>query len=191
MLGKNDFESSPGWLTPFKERHSIVFKNLRGECSSVSPDAVHRWVSDSLPKLMEGYDARDVFNADETDLFWRMLPDKTMAVKGDKCHGGKKSKECITLLVGANMDGSEKLPLLVIGKYANPRCFKGVQSLPAAYESNKKAWINSKLFTKWIKKLDGQFSKQNRQVLMFVDKCPAHPVVHSSIEYNEARFFPT
>ena len=162
MLGKNDFEASPGWLTRFKECHSIVFKNVCGESSSVSSDTVDRWVSDSLPKLMEGYDARDVFNADEMGLFWRMLPDKTMAVKGDKCHGGKKSKERITLLVGANMDGSEKLPLLVIGKYANPRCFKGVRSLPVGYESNKKAWMNSELFTKWIKKLDGQFSKQNR-----------------------------
>ena len=36
------------------------------------------------------------------------------------------SKEHVILLVGANMDGSEKLPLLVIGKYINPRCFRGV-----------------------------------------------------------------
>ena len=64
-------------------------------------------MSDSLPKLMERYDPHDVFNADEAGLFWRMLPDKTMAMKGDKCQGGKKSKECITLLVGANMDESE------------------------------------------------------------------------------------
>lgn len=189
MLGKTDFEASPGWLNRFKERHSIVFKNVCGESSSVSPDTVDRWVTDSLPKLMEGYDARDVFNADETGIFWRMLPEKTMAVKGDKSHGGNKSKERITLLVGANMDGSEKLPLLAIGKFASPRCFKGVQSLPVAYESNKKAWMNSELFTKWIKKLDGQFQKQNRQVLMIVDNCPAHPVV-CSLKAIKVAFLP-
>ena len=81
-------------------------------------------MSDSSPKFIDVYDARDVFNANETGLFWRMLPDKTMAVKGDKCHGGKKSKERITLREGANMDGPEKLQLLVIVKYANTRCFK-------------------------------------------------------------------
>ena len=45
---------------------------------------------------MEGY---------EKGLFWRMLPDRTIAIKGDKCHGGKKSKERNTLLVRVNMDG--------------------------------------------------------------------------------------
>ena len=37
--------------------------------------------------------------------------------------GGKKSKN---LLVMANMDGSDKRKLLVIGKSLKPRCFKGV-----------------------------------------------------------------
>ena len=104
MLGKSDFEASSGWLSWFKERYSIVFKNVCGESSSISPDTVDHWVSDSLPKLIEGY---DVFNADVTGLLWRMLPDKTMAMEGDKCQGGKKSKEHLTLLVGANMNGSE------------------------------------------------------------------------------------
>ena len=38
-----------------------------------------------------------------------------MAFRGKQCTGGKKSKQRITLLVGANMSGSEKFPLLVIG----------------------------------------------------------------------------
>ncbi|KAJ4430271.1 hypothetical protein ANN_22483 [Periplaneta americana] len=41
------------------------------------------------------------------------------------------------------MDGSEKLPLLVIGKSANPRCFKNVRTKPVEYEANKKAWMTA------------------------------------------------
>ena len=178
-LGKKDFEASLGWLTRFKERHGIVFKNVCGESASVSRNVMDQWLSEVFPNLVEGYTPDNIFNADETGLFWRLLPDKTMAFKGDKCHGGKKSKERITLMVGANMDGSEKLPLLAIGKFAKPRCFKGVHSLPVAYEANKKAWMLSELFEQWIRKLDAIFLKKNRQVLLFVDNCPAHPMVRT------------
>ena len=44
------------------------------------------------------------------------MPDKTLRVKREKCTGGKLSKERVTVLVGANMSGSEKRKLLVIGK---------------------------------------------------------------------------
>lgn len=33
---------------------------------------------------------KNVFNADESGLFYRLLPDKTLQFKGEKCHGGKK-----------------------------------------------------------------------------------------------------
>lgn len=65
---------------------------------------------------------------DETGLFYRLVTDKTLNFKGRKCQGGKQSKERITLALTANMDGSDKLTPLVIGKFRNPRCFKNVQS---------------------------------------------------------------
>ncbi|GFU91956.1 uncharacterized protein TNCV_3765811 [Trichonephila clavipes] len=44
------------------------------------------------------------------------------------------------------MDGSEKITPLVIGKSAKPRCFKGINSFPTNYRSNKKAWMTTELF---------------------------------------------
>lgn len=99
------------------------------------------------------------------------LPDKTLEFKGVDCHGGKNSKERVTVMVCSNMSGNEKLPLLVIGKSKKPRCFKGIKTLPTAYEANKKAWITSELFTAWLKQ------RQKRKVAMIVDNCPAHPKV--------------
>ena len=66
------------------------------------------------------------------------MPDKTFRVKGEKCIGGKLSKERVTVLVGANMSGSEKRKLLVIIKSKNPRCFKHVQNLPVKYNAKKR-----------------------------------------------------
>ena len=64
---------------------------------------------------------------------------------GDRCIGGKKSKERMTVLVCANMSGTEKLPLLVIGKSAKPRCFKNYK-VPVDYEANKKAWMTGNFY---------------------------------------------
>jgi hypothetical protein len=63
MLGKVDFEASPGWLTRFKERHGIVFKTVCGNSSSVPHDIMDKWLSESLPKLLEGYAPNNIFNA--------------------------------------------------------------------------------------------------------------------------------
>jgi hypothetical protein len=52
--------------------------------------------------------------------------------------GFKSSKEQVTVLCCANTKG-EKLDLLVTGKSKNPRCFKGVRSLPVDCYSNANA----------------------------------------------------
>ncbi|XP_050334999.1 tigger transposable element-derived protein 6-like [Bactrocera neohumeralis] len=128
-----------------------------------------------LPRLIENYNANDILKPDETGLFFKCLPNKTLTFKNEQCFEGKQSKEKITVMVGSNMTGSEKLKLLVIGKAKNPRCFKGVKSLDVDYEFNKKAWKTSEIFTKWILKLDKKIGKQDRKVLLFVDNCTAHP----------------
>jgi len=55
--------------------------------------------------------------------------------------GRKQNKEQLTLVLCCNEDGSDKLPLWVIGKYKNPRCFKNVNlgSLGCTYRNNAKA----------------------------------------------------
>ena len=40
-----------------------------------------------LPDICRGYDPRDRFNADETDLLWKATPTQTLNFKGQKCSG--------------------------------------------------------------------------------------------------------
>ena len=179
MLGHGNFQASSGWLSRFKERHGILHKQICGESASVDPKSLTTWLKETLPGIIRGYEAKDIFNADETGLFYRLTPDKTLSFKGEQCHGGKQSKERMTVMLCSNMDGSEKLKPLVIGKFKNPRCFKNVQSLPVTYRANRKAWMVSDLFTEWVRRLDRKFSRQSRKVLLFVDNCAAHPKVQN------------
>jgi hypothetical protein len=46
---------------------------------------------------------------DEYGLFFNLLPNRAFAFKGESCYGGKMSEHIITVLLCANMDGSDKM----------------------------------------------------------------------------------
>lgn len=175
---KGEFKCSNGWLDRFKERHGISFKRICGEENSVVTDSdqMEEWHR-TLSIILKEYTPANVYNADETGLFFRCLPDKTLDFKNKDCHGGKQSKERITALVCANMSGTDKRPLLVLGKSAKPRCFNNVKSFPTEYDANKKAWMTSEIFVKWVTKFDKTCQRQKRKCALIVDNCPAHPKV--------------
>lgn len=126
-MGITGCKFSDGWLRNFKKRYNLAFKQMCGESGSVDQTLVTNYRADKLCALLRQYPPENVFNCDETGLFYKMLPDKTLVLSGEPCHGGKHSKERLTVVVGGNMMGTEKLPLLVIRKSKNPRCFKGVK----------------------------------------------------------------
>ena len=101
----------------------------------------------------------------------------------------KNSKERIALLIGANTDGTEKLPLIMTGKSENPRCFKNLKTKPTENKANIKAWMTGEIFEEWLLKLDKKFCKQNRKMLLFIDNCTANNSI-SLIENVKVIFFP-
>ncbi|GFN99689.1 tigger transposable element-derived protein 6 [Plakobranchus ocellatus] len=113
-LGVTSFTGSTGWLDRFKSRHGIVMKRICGESAAVCQETTEGWKDTQLKKILKEFSPDDIFNADETGLFFKCLPNRTLALKGEKGTGGKIPKERITLLVAANMSGTEKLPLLTI-----------------------------------------------------------------------------
>ncbi|XP_066261743.1 tigger transposable element-derived protein 4-like [Euwallacea similis] len=166
QLGDKSFKASSGWLEKFKKRYGIVQKKICGESADVDEAHCNTWIQESLPALLAPYDEKDVFNADETGLFFKCLPDKTLSFKNEKCYGGK------------------------LRKSAKPRCFRGVTSLPLTYKSNKKAWMTADLFESWLLELEKYFLRQNRKVLLIIDNCPAHPQLNHKLRVIKLTFFP-
>lgn len=78
------------------------------------------------------------------------MPDKKMAFKCEKCSRGKLSKQYITVIVGWNMYGMDKLKTIIIGKSQNPHCFKNVKNLAFDYLSQAKAWMTLDIFIKQV-----------------------------------------
>lgn len=173
-----NFKASDGWLSGFEKRNNIACVTVHGDAGHVSDATVACWEA-KLPLLLSPFSPDDVFNCDELGLFFKLLPEKTHAKKGSKCAKGKDSKVRVTVLLGANMTGTEKLELLVIGKSQSPHCFKPFlrsgKRLPLAYAANKKAWMTGEIFVDYLSKLNNKMRAQGRRILLLVDNCPAHP----------------
>ena len=69
-LGHKDFIASVGWLDKFKKRHSIIQKIMKGESTDVDEHACKDWKNNILSDLIRPYYEKDIFNADETALFF-------------------------------------------------------------------------------------------------------------------------
>jgi hypothetical protein len=170
-----DFSATGGWLSRWKHRNNIGFKKMHGEKKDADQEAADQWINNILPQLLETYSPENVYNADETGIYYRALPDGTLTFKTDKIAGSKKAKDRVTVLVCANMDGSDKQKLMVIGKSRDPRCFRGIKSLPVTYQSSSNAWMTSDIFREWLKMFNKEMVRKNKKVVLLVDNCSAHP----------------
>ncbi|XP_039948366.1 jerky protein homolog-like [Bactrocera tryoni] len=97
-----------------------------------------------------GLSREQVYNADESGLFWKLLLQKTYVSSLEKtAPGAKMEKQRITFLCCSNAEGSHQLKLLVIGKARNSRCFKGFDC-PVHYRHSKSAWMTAAIFKDWF-----------------------------------------
>uniref|UniRef100_A0A147BNC8 Putative tigger transposable element-derived n=1 Tax=Ixodes ricinus TaxID=34613 RepID=A0A147BNC8_IXORI len=175
LLGRGDFQPGGGWIQRFKERHGIVYRNVVGEAASLDGPAKEKWLATKLPDILDRYSEKDIYNGDETALFFQMVPSKTHALKGDPCVGGKHCRLRVTVFLCANMDGSDRCKPFVIGKSKNPTCFKS-QYIPVRYRHNKKAWMTRIIFEEWLIEFNNAIESQNRKVILLLDNCSAHNV---------------
>ncbi|CAB5393462.1 unnamed protein product [Rhizophagus irregularis] len=106
----------------------------------------------------------------------------------------KKNKEWLSVALCTNSDGSNKLPSLVISKYANLQCFKNINigNLPITYRNNAKAWMLTTLFQEWLQEFNYQVNikHNNQRVLLLLDNCKSHKIDNLVLKNVEVCFLP-
>jgi hypothetical protein len=140
----------------------VLYTKLYWENAKVM---VEEWRKEQLLITVEGYEPKNVYIADETGLFFTLPPNKTLNLKRDPCSGGRNSKERITVLLAYSVDGTDRLPPIVIRKSENPRCFKNVRQLPTKYVVNRKAWVKQSVFTDILRAVGAKMYSENRSSL--------------------------
>ena len=137
----SEFSASQGWLWRWQKRHGVSQMKIVGEKRSADENGAARFQSKLLDFIDEhGLCDEQIYNADETGVYYRMLPDRTLAMKSD----GRKGE-------GFKL---AKLQPLCIGKFAKPQCFHHINmnTMPIQYTSSGNAWMTAVLFQDWYQK---------------------------------------
>ncbi|GBM41260.1 hypothetical protein AVEN_131746-1 [Araneus ventricosus] len=74
--------------------------------------------------VKEKLSADQMYNCDETGLYWRELPTKNLATENEAAAPDqKKMKDRMTILGCANVSVSHRVKLTLVGKGKKPCCF--------------------------------------------------------------------
>ncbi|KAF0714158.1 Aste57867_4014 [Aphanomyces stellatus] len=123
------------------------------------------------------YDKSDIYNMDETGLFYNYQPNTT--ISNEPRSGVKKDKSRISVALAANADGTDKLPLFFIGKAKRPRCFgtMSADELGYLYRNNRKAWMTIALFSEWLDIVNIDMARMSRNIVLILDNASSHSTV--------------
>ncbi|XP_054729383.1 tigger transposable element-derived protein 1-like [Anastrepha obliqua] len=189
-----EFSASTGWLTGFLKRNAFHNVKITGEIASADDDEAKSFPKKFL-KIIEdgGYSPDQVFNADETGLFWKKMPSRTYIAKSEKSASGfKAAKDRVTFLFCSNASGDRILKPLVINRSLKPRSLKGkdMAKLPVHWIANKKAWVTTAIFTEWFNRYFVPEVKKylldkglEFKVILLIDNAPGHPhIEHANVE---------
>ncbi|KAJ8887245.1 hypothetical protein PR048_013460 [Dryococelus australis] len=97
----------------------------RSECGEAK-DVDAQTVGESkqiLASLIQVYQPAMCSMVMKLDFFFRAIPTRTLIERKEKCVGGKKAKDRISVFIYGNIVGDFEKPS-VVGKAANPRSFK-------------------------------------------------------------------
>jgi DDE superfamily endonuclease len=158
--------SGKSWLHSFAKRQCFRKVRINGDGADLQ-DVDTSSLETICSRIVDlGLSAKDVFNFDESSLFYTARPVYTMAQHGHSGAGSKSDKTRITLMVGMNGNGSARL-LSIIGKCKTPRgTNQGFSSrLEVRYYNNKRAWITRELFTKTMIEFDFKLSSKKNVLL--------------------------
>ena len=181
-----DFLCSRGWFDKFKDRYGIRDLPVHGEKLSSNSESADSFVEFFRRLIVENdFSLTQIYNCDETRLYWKGLPKRTLALRNESNLPGRKaSKEAVTLMLCANASGDHKLPLTVVGKSTKPRCFRNkmAHELNFRYYGQKGGWMTQQIFLDWfnkefIPKVTEFLRAKNLplKAILILDNCRAHP----------------
>lgn len=156
----------------------------------------------SIEKLIESVDRKDLWCANEFGHCYKMAPESA-ALPSDG-NGGVATlqrtsdlkpnfKNRITYLVCVNANGSERMPLLVVGRSPRPRVFEGKtrEELDFDYFSSQDALMTSTIFFEWLMRFESHIASTHptRKVVLLLENCTVHGTVETLPQMDHVRVF--
>lgn len=145
--GKQMPSFSNDWLQSFQNhRRDWSPSFVYDKAGSVFTNADEKLVE--IRELMKQYPLRDIFNCNETSLFWKSTPDKSSTTSPVFVQENDDAQ--ISLHFCTNSDASERLPLWIIGNSQKSQAFRAaktnIENLGCYWRYNEKSWTTENIF---------------------------------------------
>uniref|UniRef100_K7FCS9 HTH CENPB-type domain-containing protein n=1 Tax=Pelodiscus sinensis TaxID=13735 RepID=K7FCS9_PELSI len=175
------FTASHGWFDCFKKSSNLYNVKITGEADAADIEA-----AESFPAIFEtiikegGYLSQQVFNLNETGLYWKHMPARTY-ISRDEAYapGFKAAKDHMTVMLCTNSNGDCKLKPIIVYCLANPRALAEYSKdyIPVVWKSNVKAWVTASIFIVYFCNCLTAELKENLafKILLVLDNAPGHP----------------
>eukprot|EP00106_Octopus_bimaculoides_P000793 XP_014768235.1 PREDICTED: tigger transposable element-derived protein 1-like [Octopus bimaculoides] len=151
---KYTFQGSRGWVQKFIKRYNLASKLVPGDATSDDTETTRRYLEEFYKMMNEGgYLPCQVFNAVETALYWKKMPEKSYVAKEEaRTTGFKDAKDRVSLLFCCNGSGDFKAKPLLIHHSARPSPFQNISmlTLPVHWRANKNGWMTKVIFEEWF-----------------------------------------
>ena len=72
--GGTSHNFSHGWLQKFKKRFNIDYRKFCREKKGTDNENAEQWLKEQLPEILKKIDLKDIYNCDETGLYFRGIP---------------------------------------------------------------------------------------------------------------------
>lgn len=179
-INAKPFSASKGWLHRFRNRFGL--KKTSAESVSANEEAAAKFPAELKMLIKEkGYHPKQVFNCDETELFWNMSNYIQKSAK--QTPGHKTWKDRLTLVLCGNAAGHMIKPGVVY-RVKNPHALKNKNKdyLPVFWQHNQNVWVTAILFMEWfhqcfIPEVKKYLEEEGLEfkVLLIIDNAPGHP----------------
>ncbi|XP_036159772.1 tigger transposable element-derived protein 5 [Myotis myotis] len=166
------FKASHGWFWRWQKRHGISSQRIYGEAEPpAAGPALGPPVKQETPPppgaaplpgrcpappappppAEGGYGDEQIYNANVTGLYWKLLPEQAAPLGAGDC-GRRRRGDRVTVLLAANLTGSHKLKPLVIGQLPDPPSLRhhNQDKFPASYRYSPDAWLSRPLLRGWF-----------------------------------------
>lgn len=184
------------WISNFLAKMDVNISVLDEEM----PKTPRVWTFEERSYLKEYFaklPAKDVFTLDETFLAYNLPLDYAQY----ETSSIQRNIEVATVMLCANLEGTEKIKPLVVGKYNNYRSFRNyfpneptdavsqsalgekmARKFDISYQSNTKSWLTSNLFHDWLVRWDKRLVAYNRKIWIVLDDSCSHRIINLHLQ---------
>lgn len=185
------------WIANFLAKMDVNISALDSEL----PKTPKIWTFEERAVLKQYFSkvpsVKDLFTLDETFLAYN-LPLDYEQYETSKI---QRRIEVASVMLCSNLDGSEKIKPLVVGKYNSYKSFRNyfpdepedavsqsqlgekmAKKFDISYHSNRKSWLTSNLFHNWLVRWDKRLVADNRKIWIVLDDSCSHRVINLHLQ---------